>query len=361
MDELTLEQHAERASNRSGHGRTYQMMSAEDLARLPPIQWLVRGVLPVSGLGAIYGPPGCGKTFLALDLGAAVSNGRQWFGHRVKPAPVCYVALEGEAGIAQRVRAYRERNRDALGSMHFVTGSFSLLRMQDTAALANAIRDAEASGGLIIIDTLNRAAPGEDENSPDGMGRILAGCKGLLHAVGGAVLLVHHSGKDSGRGPRGHSSFLAAIDAGIEVMNNDGRREWRAAKVKDGGDGAIFRFKLDPVELGQDDEGEPVTSCVVSTEGDGAPVLTRNRKPPTGGNQRIIWNALGELLRNSNAYGMAGAPPTRPCVRLDVAIDALKDRLACDPDQRAYRTRLAITGLVSHELIMLKDDWLWCA
>ena len=59
-------------------------------------------MLPESGLAAVYGPSGGGKSFLVLDMLASVADGCEWFEHRVNRAPVVYLALEGEAGLSQQ-------------------------------------------------------------------------------------------------------------------------------------------------------------------------------------------------------------------------------------------------------------------
>ena len=82
-------------------------------------------------------------------------------------------------------------------------------------------------------------------------------------------------------------------------------------------------------------------------------------KLPTGGNQRIILDALRDLLKESRHFGEAGGPPGRPCVELEEAIDKTRARLACDPDQKRYRAQLAITGLVNRGCIVLREGWLW--
>lgn len=46
--------------------------------------YLVKGLLPNSGLAVIWGPPKCGKSFWAFDLGMHVALGRDYRGHRVQ-------------------------------------------------------------------------------------------------------------------------------------------------------------------------------------------------------------------------------------------------------------------------------------
>jgi hypothetical protein len=338
----------------------FRLLTAEELAALPPVRWRVRGVLPAEGLAAVYGPPGSGKSFLALDLLGAVAEGRDWFDHRTDPAPVVYVALEGEAGIAQRVQAYRSRYGRTPAGMRFIAQPFALLEPGDVAELADAIRAAGGAGGIVAIDTLNRASPGADENDSRDMGRVIEGAKLLQAALGGLVLLVHHSGKDAARGLRGHSSLLAALDAAVEVSRDGDRREWRIAKAKDAGDGEAHSFRLDVVELGTDADGEPISSCVVGPEAAG----TSKPTAPGGGNQRIAWDRIGVLLREAGATRPEGAPAElpagRPVVTLEAAIEAVAGRLVCEPKRRRERAMLAIKGLCDRGALHHVEGWIWC-
>ncbi|MBP7467371.1 MAG: AAA family ATPase [Thauera sp.] len=341
--------------------RRYQLLTSSDLADRPRLRWRVKNVLPQTGLAALIGPSGSGKTFLALDLVAAVAHGEPWFGNRVHEAPVAYVALEGEAGIANRIAAHEIRTRRKLPD-HFrvIVERFELLSIADVPALAETLKAAGIVDGITVIDTLNRAAGGADENSSADMGLLIAALTELQSRVGGLILIVHHTGKDAARGARGHSSLFAALDACIEVTRTDARREWKQAKAKDGEDGKSHPFRLDVVEIGEDEDGDPITSCVVAPEERAADAV-RRVKLPTGGNQKIIYDALRELLREARRFGMAGAPPTRPCIEIQEAIEKTRDRLAVESDRKTERTRQAITGLVNSGALVLREGWLWLA
>ena len=63
----------------------FRLLGSSDLHALPPLTWRVRGVLPAHGLASVYGPSGSGKSFLVLDAAAAIADGADWFGYRVKP------------------------------------------------------------------------------------------------------------------------------------------------------------------------------------------------------------------------------------------------------------------------------------
>ena len=49
----------------------------------------------------------------------------------------------------------------------------------------------------------------------------------------------------------------------MRIDRNGNRRALNVEKVKDGEEGTLFDFELEPVQLGIDDEGEPITSCTV--------------------------------------------------------------------------------------------------
>lgn len=335
----------------------FQLLSATDLRAMPEMEWAVRSVFPAVGISTIYGPSGSGKSFIALEAVACLAEARSFFGHGVARAHrVVVVVLEGEAGFRRRVLAMEEaRGRPFPKSVRFVFDALNLLEGGDLADLATAI---ELNGGadVVVIDTLNRAMPGADENSSRDASTLVSNLGWLQRAIGGLVIAIHHSGKDETKGMRGHSSLHAAMDAVISVTRTPGMREWSVAKSKDDVDGGTHPFTLEVVEIGRDFMGDPITSCVVRSID--TPV-ERTPRPPSGGNQRIIYMALSELFRAGGAYGKPGAPPTRPCLQLDEAIEATKGRLAVEPKRQAERARLAINNMVATGVLGCSEGWIW--
>jgi hypothetical protein len=114
---------------------------------------------------------------------------------------------------------------------------------------------------------------------------------------------------------------------------------------------------LEVVDLGEDDEGEAVTSCVLAPD-ESPQDLTRSRRPK-GGNQKVVLDALGELLRKSATFGRAGAPSIRPCVELESAVEAISPRLTCEPKRQTERVRQALTGLTASGVVTCREGWLW--
>jgi archaellum biogenesis ATPase FlaH len=255
----------------------YKMKSAGDVLRSDPIKWRIKGVVPERGIAAIYGPSGSGKSFLVVDMAINIAKGADWFGYRAKSCPVVYVCLEGEAGLSVRLAAFRTKG-NIPKDIEFIDQPVNLLDNKDLRDLVQAIKANQMGDGIVIIDTLNRAAPGMDENSSVDMGYAINACKLIQQGVGGLVLLVHHAGKDATKGMRGHSSLHAALDAAIEVSRSGDNREWSVAKAKDGEDGKGHPFMLEVVDLGEDEDGDPITSCVIRP-GTGAGVKAKPLTP----------------------------------------------------------------------------------
>jgi hypothetical protein len=337
----------------------FKMLTGADLYNLPPMRWMVRGVFPMEGLAALYGASGSGKSFLTLDLGCAIAGGEyEWFGRRVIQAPVTYVCLEGESGMGKRVKAWSlNHDKPVPDSLHFITQPFDLLS-SDVEELAKSISSCGGTNGLVILDTLNRAAAGADENSSVDMGNLIAASKRLQSLTGGLVLLVHHTGKDASKGLRGHSSLYAALDGAIEVIRTDNRSEWNVSKSKDDVTGKAHPFCLEVVSVDIDEEGEEITSCV-AVPNDSLDGEMRRVLPPKSGNQQLIWKALQEVFKKSPVTGKAGAPIGRPCITLEDAIEQTRLSLLCEPKRQTERTIAAIQGLVGRGLLAHKEGWLW--
>lgn len=357
---LGLARNAEPAPVDTPEAPRFALLSAEDVQRLPRARWRVKGVLPQEGLAAVFGPSGCGKTFLALDLLGAVVQGREWFGHATRPCAATLVALEGQAGLRQRLAAFRHAYGPLSASLRFLLSSFSLAEPADVTDLAQAVLREQGSGGMVVIDTLNRAAPGLDENDSADMSRLIDNAARLRDLLGGLVVVVHHPGKDATRGMRGHSSLFAALDAVLEVRRDGDRREWLLSKSKDGTEGDAHPFTLRSVTVGVDDDGEAETSCVVEPS---AADSAHPRATPSGRNQRIAWDAIGELLRRAGERRPDDAPASlplgRPAVTLEAAVEAVAPLMLAEERRRATRAREAIGGLVGR-FLHHEGGYLWC-
>lgn len=271
-----------------------RLLRVDEIMAMPPISWIVRGVLPTRGLAAIFGAPGSGKTFLALDLACSIAASRpNWFGAKISPAPVVYLALEGETGIRQRIIAWEKENQPlTTHPLRFTFEDFNLVSEREVNELALGILDAVGKHTVVFIDTLNRSAPGADENSSVDMGRLIKNATFLADTLEGMTVLVHHSGKKESNGMRGHSLLLGAMDAVIEVSAKASLRTWKIAKSKDGETGIARIFDLRSHHVDQDDDGLPISSCAVKPS---LLVSKPGNKQVTGKNQIAAMKILTSL------------------------------------------------------------------
>jgi hypothetical protein len=218
-------------------------------------------------------------------------------------------------------------------------------------------------GSVVFVDTLNRAAPTSDENSSKEMGEILQACKWLQGQICGLVVLVHHTGKDTTKGARGHSSFFAALDGAIEVQKSNGKRSWSIAKAKDGQDGKDFPFNLKVHNLGADSDGDPITSCTIERALPNIFV----KPPPKGAKQQAAFDSLKLHVKGltNPSLGIAGSPPGMPCMKFEDAVSYLAGTLTTTPknklrtEARRLLEGLTYSGHIDTGFDANSDSWCW--
>jgi hypothetical protein len=338
-------------------GRTaYRLLRVDAASGLVAGDYLIKGIWAPGEVSAVYGEPGSGKTFLAARLAYAVPGGGSVFGRRVRPSPVVYAALEGQLGFQRRMFALQTKFGAAQG-FHWIDQPVDLFSATDNAfGLVDAILLAQAK--LIVIDTLARSFAGGSENESADMGRVLAAVDLIRRETSAHVCLVHHAGKDSARGMRGHSSLLGAVDVALEVKRDGQSRSFRVAKSKDGRDGDEHAFALEVVELGLDDDGDPITTCIVTEEGVPAPATRLS------GWNKLAFDLLVRALNEAGEAAPIGPdfPRTKQVVRLGVWRDFFARGAAAsadNPDTIARTFRRTVTSLKNLNRINTWEDFVW--
>lgn len=224
----------------------FRLWTEAELSALPPPVWLLEGLIPENSLIVVYGPPGCGKSFLALDWAMRVATHDAWLGHASRWGPVVYVAAEGGSGLAQRLAAYRDaRAVTKPGKVWFVREVVNLL---DAAAVADLLTSYTAlethlRPALFVFDTLARCIPGGDENSAQDVGRAIAATDYIRRETDASVLVLHHTGKN-GLSERGSSALRGAADVMFSLKDADGVLTLSAEKCKDFPEPEPVRLKL---------------------------------------------------------------------------------------------------------------------
>jgi hypothetical protein len=224
--------------------------------------YLAKGLLQKASYAIAYGPPGGGKTFTLLDLAYHIAAGKEWMGHKVHGGPVLYLPFEGGGGLIKRAQALRQKYGQEDVPFFIAPASFNLREQTGRKELGAVIADLPEKPVLIVIDTLARALMGGDENSAQDVGAFNSAVAALIESTGACVLIVHHSGKNQNAGARGSSALLGAIDTELQISDN----RVTASKQRDVEIGAPIGFKLVPVVVGVDPDGDEMTSCVVEPD-----------------------------------------------------------------------------------------------
>lgn len=332
----------------------------------PASAYLFKGLLDEGGVGLVYGPPGCGKSFLVIDLLAHFAAGLPWRGRRMPGGLAVYIAAEAGESILRRFVAWRECHvsdaREARVPLVIVTRGANLLDEVEAAELVGALKSIVEEAGmplkLMVIDTLSRSIPGGDENSAHDMSRVVAFADRIRTEMGAGVLVVHHEGKDATKGGRGWSGLSGAADLVIKLAEGVATVE----KVRDGVAGEQFAFALEVVEMGTDPEGEPITTCLVRHL-DAAPTRTAPKKKPPGKNQKVVYDVLrrlvderGELMPETSAI-----PRGARAVRFPDLVDAAAPKFPGLAQWRAKdRISQALVGLLqAGNFVGVHNELVW--
>jgi len=218
---------------------TFELLDMDQLEALPPPQWLVKDLIVDDGLTMLFGDPGAGKSFVGLDISLRISLAMDWHGTEAKQTGVLYIAGEGARGLGKRVKGWRREH-----GLEGVKAPFLLLpvpvaillpdaRAKLLRTIDEAKRRAKFDIGLVVIDTVSRSLAGAGENGADEMGAFVAACDVVRQHTGGAVMGVHHSGKDKEKGMRGSTVLLGACDGVIRVSKDGDLVTLKTEKQKD--------------------------------------------------------------------------------------------------------------------------------
>lgn len=238
------------------------------------INWLIKGFLPRTGICGVYGDSFTGKSFVALDIAFAVATGTDYCGHLVKaPGDVLYVAGEDDGGISMRSHAYRQHHDiNDSAPLYMLPSPEDMSNPKNVEAFVDEIVDCGLSPRLIILDTLATCFGGGDENSTGDMNKFFDGLRMLRDRLDCCVMFVHHTGhKDKDRA-RGSSVLYAALDAEY-IIKKQPKTEFisvKCTKLKNNSTGKLFDelFHIESVELGFDEDGDPVSYGVAINDGE---------------------------------------------------------------------------------------------
>jgi len=263
------------------------------------------------------------------------------------------VVCEGGVGVPRRIKAWEQVHGIQADNLWLVNRPVFPVRESEATEVLLAARQIEAECGvpvrMVVIDTLARCFGGNDENDARDMGAFIEGCDVIKQKTGATVLVVHHSGKDEGKGARCCSAFRAALDTEFNVKREgDGKALiLTCTKMKDAEEPERKAYDLRTAELYTDEDGELVCSLVVHDQ----PREAKEVEPELANVSRLSDNhhALWQAVRSRTAKG-------EPCT-ISVIKDDLRATLGADKVRKSFPRWL--DKLESEQIIRIEGENLY--
>ena len=236
-------------------------------------EYMIDGLLETDSHGILAGQSMSYKTFVALMLAYCICTGTPFMGHDVYVrGRVLIVCGEGKGGLKRRIRAITIKYGDFDDNLMVLERSIQIDNPAHMQELKNAIDYWEPI--LVIFDTFASLVANTDENSPSSVGPVLRLIKETCRNGYTSSMIVHHYGKDPGKGMRGASNFTNDVDFSFSLKRENKKMSTTMAceKMKDGEDFADISLAVAVVPLGlMQQNGKEATSLVI-VQGSAIPV-----------------------------------------------------------------------------------------
>jgi hypothetical protein len=348
-----------------------------------PPRYLVKNLLPETGVGLLSGQSGTYKSFVAIKLAGAIATGQSFAGHAIKrPGAVLIFASEGAGELPIRLDALSEAEHGGQVLPIFYCGAG--VRLLDKNSVASVIATAKAVAEdaqrdyslpltIIIFDTVIAAAQfvkSGDENDAAVGQKLMTALGDISRITGTFVLGVDHFGKAPETGTRGTSAKEAAADVVLALLADKALSgEVKAPRLcirkrRGGPAGVEHPFTVKPVRLGEDEDGEEVTSLAIDFS---AAVV------PPADDEAGKWSPSLRLLRKILMTMLATAGeqiepyadgPTVLAVKAEfVRNEFFKQHSADQNDTKRKAFDRAISRAQGNDLIGVREvsgtKWLW--
>jgi putative DNA primase/helicase len=243
-----------------------------DSVKIEPVNWLWKNTLPHGMLTILAGAPGCGKTTIAISLGATITSGGNWpdkTACQFDGDVVIWSGEDTEGILASRFLASGAH----MQRVHFVGDlkggrKMSFDPSKDMELLETTLASLELPR-LLILDPIVSVIDGDSYKATE-VRRGLQPVVDLASRIGCAVLGITHfskgtAGRDVVERLNGSVAFGAVariVLVAAKVQNSENpeecKRIFMRAKSNIGPDDGGFEYELNRIELGQDIEGQRV-------------------------------------------------------------------------------------------------------
>jgi hypothetical protein len=356
----------------------------------PAPKYLVKNLLPETGVGLISGQWGTYKTFIALKLAGAIAMGQPFAGYTIKrQGAILYLAWEGASELPVRLEALSTvEHGGSVLPIYYCSAGVRLLDQSSVASIiatakqveADARRDHKLPLVLIVIDTVISAAAFAktgDENDSTVGAQLMAALSMISQATGTFVLGIDHFGKVAETGTRGTSAKEDAADVVLALLatksiSGEVTNSRLCVRKRRGGPAGIEHpFTRKVVPIGEDEDGEPITSLTIEFGTTAAPATSSDSRwtRSLGTLRRILLVLLPDA--GEDVCPFAGGPLVR-AVRIDlVRAEFHKQYVSPDGDRAKKMTasrqafHRAVTAAKDRGLVAVREidgtDFVWLA
>jgi hypothetical protein len=233
----------------------FEYLDIEAIRALPKPKYLIDKLMIEMGLGFVYGPPGCGKSFITIGMGLSIAAQLpDWFGRSIKKTgPIVYISSEGVGDIGLRIDAWEKEAGVKAGGLPFylIRQNINFMAQSDVEKVLRTVAEIGKVVGempvVVFVDTVSRVLPGADENLQKDMTLFIGACDAIRNTFNATVVGVHHTSRAGNL--RGSTVFDGAGDflLGIEREEGEMIGEIHARKIKSAEDGWKQPFELKKV------------------------------------------------------------------------------------------------------------------
>lgn len=210
------------------------------------------------GLNLLYGSPGSGKSFVAIDIAARIALA-------YPDHSVIYSAGEGKPGLLGRLKAWETHNSSQpISNLYLWSDALPFMDMEEVTQFVDEVRDKQPC--FMIVDTLARSMLGLNENDTKEMGLFIKSVENVMEELDLGVLLIHHTNKLGLM--RGSSALNGALDSVLKLEKADSViRLWNSFdkggknKHREEAEGLFFRLR--PLQVDGKDEAVLIPSSKV--------------------------------------------------------------------------------------------------
>lgn len=239
-------------------------VSFSDLATIPPPRMLIDRLMPDQAVGFLNGRSGSFKSFLLVALAVSIGSRTPVMNEQdfrvARRGRVLYVAAEGSAGVALRMRAYASAHKVEDADVILLPGDLNLSSDRDVTELYGYAASQGCSH--VFVDTFRAAAVGVKEIDSTEVGRVIAGAIRARDEHGVGTLYADHTGH-AGERAVGAESKWANVDYALMVRMPNGsrrpdqQRTLSVEKLKDLETSGEWPLRLRPVPEVRDADGNP--------------------------------------------------------------------------------------------------------